>query len=89
MPNSRQAQKRVRQDEKKRLNNRSKSSAMKTAMRRVTEVAAEGDAGKLDEALALAYKRIDKAAKANIIHKNTAARRKSLVARSAVTKPAS
>ncbi len=89
MPNSRQAKKRVRQDEKKRLNNRAKSSAMKTAMRRVTEVAAEGDAAKLDEALALAYKRIDKAAKANIIHKNTAARRKSLVARSAAAKSAS
>lgn len=82
MPNSRQAKKRMRQDEKRRLNNRSKSSAMKTAMRRVAEVAAEGDAAKLDEALATAYKRIDKCAKANIIHKNTAARRKSLVARS-------
>lgn len=83
MPNSRQAKKRMRQDDKRRLNNRSKSSAMKTAMRRVTDAVAEGDAAKVEAAVAVAYKRIDKAAKASVIHANTAARRKSLVARAA------
>ncbi|MFT7464973.1 MAG: small subunit ribosomal protein S20 [Pseudohongiellaceae bacterium] len=89
MPNSRQAKKRMRQDEKKRLNNRATSSAMKTALRRVSEAMTEGDAAKVDEAVSLAYKRIDKAAKANIIHNNTAARRKSLIARTAGAKSAS
>ena len=37
-------------------------------------------------AVSEAYKRIDKAAKTNIIHANTAARRKSLVTRTAATK---
>jgi small subunit ribosomal protein S20 len=83
MPNSRQAKKRMRQDDKRRMNNRSKASAMKTAMRRVKDAAEAGDAAKLEEAVSLAYKRIDKAAKASVIHANTAARRKSLVARTA------
>jgi len=83
MPNSRQAQKRVRQDDKRRLLNRSKASAMKTAMRKVRDAAEAGDATELKAAVSHAYKRIDKAAKVNVIHKNTAARRKALVARQA------
>ena len=83
MPNSRQAKKRMRQDDKRKLNNRMKSSAMKTALRRVEEAVEAGDATKLSEAVDNAYKRIDKASKANVIHSNTAARRKSLVMRTA------
>jgi small subunit ribosomal protein S20 len=83
MPHSLSAKKRVRQTEKRALANRSKSSAMKTAIRRVEEAAAEGDEAKLNAAVVTAYSRIDKAAKANIIHANTAARRKSLVMRKA------
>ena len=83
MPNSRQAKKRMRQDDKRRLLNRSKASAMKTAIRRVKEAAEAGDKAALEQAVQTAYKRIDKAAKTNVIHANTAARRKSLVARTA------
>ena len=83
MPNNKSAKKRVRQDAKKRLLNRTKSSAVRTAMRRVREAAAEGDAPALEAAVNHAYKRIDKAAKTNVLHANTAARRKSLVARTA------
>ena len=83
MPNSRQAKKRMRQDDKRRLLNRSKASAMKTAIRRVKEAAEAGDQAALAQAVQTAYKRIDKAAKTNVIHANTAARRKSLVARTA------
>ena len=52
MPNSRQAKKRMRQDDKRRLINRSKSSAMKTAMRRVTDAVAEGGPRRAGEAFA-------------------------------------
>ena len=83
MPNSRSAKKRLRQDAKKRLANREKASAMKTAIRRVREAAAAGDKTQLDDAVKLAYSRIDKAAKTNVIHANTAARRKALVCRAA------
>lgn len=85
MPNSPSAQKRVRQNAKSNLLNRSKASAMKTAMRRVDEALAKGDKAALAAAVQVAYKRIDKAAKTNIIHANTAARRKSLVMRKAAT----
>lgn len=83
MPNSRQAKKRMRQDAKRRLLNKGKASAMKTAIRRVDEAVSAGDGAALEAAVNLAYKKIDKAAKTNVIHKNTAARRKSLVKRKA------
>ena len=88
MPNSSSAKKRMRQDAKRRLNNRTKASAMKTAIRRVQEAAEGGDDAKIAEAVSHAYKRIDKAAKTNVIHANTAARRKALVARHAAKKGA-
>ena len=84
MPNTKSAKKRMRQDEKRKLNNRMKASAMKTAIRRVQTLASEGgDAAALQAAVTQAYKRIDKAAKTNVIHANTANRRKALVARHA------
>ena len=85
MPNSPSAHKRVRQNAKRNLLNRSKASAMKTALRRVDEALAKGDKTALQAAVQTAYKRIDKAAKTNIIHAKTAARRKSLVMRKAAT----
>ena len=85
MPNTNTAKKRLRQNVKRRLLNRTKASAMKTAIRRVDEAVAAGDADGVKEAIALAYKRIDKAAKANVIHANTAARRKALVCRKATS----
>lgn len=81
MPTSRSAKKRQRQDAKRRILNRAKASAMKTAIRRVREAVAEGDKVKVEAAVRLAYSRIDKAAKTNVIHANTAARRKALVCR--------
>ena len=83
MPQSRSAKKRLRQNVKSNLRNRAKASAMRTAMRRVREAVASGDKQAIDAAVRVAYKRIDKAAKANIIHANTAGRRKALVARQA------
>ena len=85
MPHSLSAKKRVRQTAKRTLANRSRASAMKTAIRRVEEAVAAGDPAKLKAAVELAYSRIDKASKANVIHANTAARRKALVTRKAAS----
>ena len=78
MPNSKQAQKRMEQDERRRVANKSKRSAMRTAIRRVLTAP---DATTAKAALPLAMKNIDKAAKDNIIHPNNAARKKSRLAR--------
>ena len=80
MPNTKQAKKRVRQDEERRLHNKTIKSAMRTAMKRVLK-ADDPEAAK--KALPLAMKRIDKAAKTNIIHDNAAARYKARMARHA------
>ncbi len=83
MPTSLSASKRVRQNEKKRLANRNKTSALKTAIKRLDKAVAAGNKDEVKKAVAVAYKKIDKAAEAHVMHKNTAARRKSLVARKA------
>ncbi len=83
MTSSLQAAKRVRQNEKRRLRNRAKSSAMKSSMKRVEGAIAAGDAAAVKLALDEAYSRIDKAARNKVIHPNTAARRKALIARHA------
>ncbi|MCB9833021.1 MAG: 30S ribosomal protein S20 [Planctomycetes bacterium] len=81
MPNSKQAEKRVRTDERRRLHNKAMRSSMRTAIRRVAEAVGNGDKDRAHKALATAMKRIDKCAKRNIIHRNNASRRKSLLAR--------
>lgn len=81
MPHSTQAKKRVRQDEQRRLHNRSLRSSMRTAVRRVQEACSANDEAGARTALQLAMKRIDKCAQRNIVHKNTASRQKSSLAR--------
>jgi small subunit ribosomal protein S20 len=77
MPNSAQAKKRLRQTEKIRVLNRAVSSRMKTEIKKVMDKVEQGDAAGARAILPEAMKRIDKAAKRNIIHDNTAARKKS------------
>jgi small subunit ribosomal protein S20 len=83
MPNTKQAAKRLRQNEKRRVLNKSARSAMKSAMKKV--LGAESPE-KAQEILPLAMKKVDKAAKRNVIHKNTAARIKSRLSRAASAK---
>lgn len=84
MPNNKQAKKRMRQDEERRLHNKAIKSSMRSAMRKVLEADSKDAA---QEAMPLATKRIDKAAKTNIIHDNAAARYKSRLERNAAAKP--
>ena len=74
MANIKSQIKRNRQNEKRRLRNRSTRSELRTRAK-----AAEAAAGSENEAemLRLAIKRIDKAAAKGVIHKNAAARHKS------------
>lgn len=81
MAHSKQALKRHRQSLRRRAANKIRTSAMNTEMKRTLGAIAAGDAAAAKEALRVAMTKIDKAAKKNTIHKNTAARRKSLLAR--------
>ena len=81
MPNIKSAKKRVKIIEKKTLRNSIIKSAYKTAIRRFEEAI---DAGKIDEAKVLfvqATKKIDQACSKGVIVKNTAARKKSNLAK--------
>ena len=72
--------KRNRQNEKRRIANKSVRSELRT---RVKGAIAAADAGAetADAAASIAMKRIDKAANKGVIHKNAAARRKSRLAK--------
>ncbi|TWT49837.1 30S ribosomal protein S20 [Thalassoglobus neptunius] len=76
MPNSPNAQKALRQSEKRRLHNRNLRSALRTVIKKARSAAAEGGAA-ADEAVRIAVKRLDQAAAKGLIHKNTASRTKS------------
>jgi len=77
MAHSKQAFKRARQSEAKRIVNKNARTRMKSAVKH----ARGAGASERGTALAAAMKRIDKAAKINAIHKNAAARYKSRAAR--------
>ena len=74
MANIKSQIKRNRQNEKRRLRNRAVRSELRT--REKAAIAAAGGDGEA-EALRQMIKRIDRAASKGVIHKNTAARKKS------------
>ncbi len=78
MAHHKQSAKRIRTNEKARLRNQAQRTAMKTAVKRVVN---STDAAAAKASLALAMKKVDKAAKNRVIHKNAAARVKSRMAR--------
>ena len=81
MPHTRSAKKRLRQNEKRRLENRSVKKAIKTQIKKVLEAARSGPAEQLRKEFDLAAKKLDKAAARRIVHPNLAARKKSQLAR--------
>jgi small subunit ribosomal protein S20 len=79
MPNNAAAEKRMRQEQRRRSFNRSTKSIVKrqiTKARQAIQTPAV-DAELNTEAVRLAVSELDKAAKKGVIHKNNAARRKS------------
>jgi small subunit ribosomal protein S20 len=73
--------KRNRQNEKRRLRNKSVKSSLKTAIRKFHEKAAAGDVEATETTLRKASRKLDKAVSKGVIHKNQAANRKSAIAR--------
>lgn len=81
MANTKSAIKRIRQSEKRRQRNRTVRSRVRTALKtaRTAVTTPEGDAG---AAVRQAIRVLDKAVTKGVIHRNTAARKKSALARS-------
>jgi small subunit ribosomal protein S20 len=87
MANIKSQIKRNRQNEGRRVRNRSVRTALKTSAKGVRAAAEDGEAESAQALLADATRALDKAASKGIVHKRTAARRKSRLAR-AVAAPA-
>ncbi len=77
MPHLKSAFKRLRQNIKRRLRNRSAKSALKTQIKKFLSTIQTGDAGAASEQYRLTTKMLDKTAAKGIIRKGTAARKKS------------
>ncbi|MEV4538179.1 30S ribosomal protein S20 [Asanoa sp. NPDC049518] len=83
MANIKSQIKRNRQNEKRRLRNKSVKSSLKTAIRRFHEASAAGETEKAAELMREASRKLDKAVSKGVIHKNQAANRKSAIAKKA------
>jgi small subunit ribosomal protein S20 len=73
--------KRNRQNEKRRLRNKSVKSSLKTAIRKFHEVSASGDSEQATTLMRAASRKLDQAVSKGVIHKNQAANRKSAIAK--------
>jgi small subunit ribosomal protein S20 len=80
MANSKSAEKRIRQNEKRRKLNRTYISGSRTAIRKARALIASGDEN-ATEAVIVAMKALDRAAGKGVIHPKNAARRKSRLAK--------
>ena len=76
MPNIKSAKKRVLVSEANNLRNKAYSSALHTAIKKA-DAAVEAKADNAGEVVKAAVKKIDQATSKGILHKNTAARKKS------------
>jgi len=75
------AKKRVRQNAKRRAINRARKSQIKTLIKKFEAAIASGDVAKAAEQFRLVSKKIDKVASTSTMHKRTAARKKSRLAK--------
>lgn len=81
MPNTKSAAKAMRQAIRRRTRNLVKKDAYKQAVKQVKKLITEGKKSDAAKALSLAMKALDKAAKTRVLHKNTASRKKSRLAK--------
>jgi len=77
MPNHKSAEKRVRQNEKRREVNRGNRSRLRTGIKRLRAALESGDAGSAQTLLPETVSLIDKAVQKGVLHRNAAARYKS------------
>ena len=80
MANIKSAKKRVLVNQTKAARNKSRNSAMKTAIKKA-HVAAETNAADKEAVVRAAIKKVDQACAKNLIHKNNAARKKSALSK--------
>ena len=81
MAHSLSAKKRVRQNAKRRVINRSRKSIVKTQVKHFEAALSTGEVDKAQEQYRLLVKKLDKVASTSTMHKNTASRMKSRMAR--------
>lgn len=76
MPNIKSAKKRVKVNKTKAAANKARKSNLKTVLKKA-DIACAGNSADKAEAVRVAIKRVDQACAKGLLHKNTAARRKS------------
>ena len=81
MAHSLSAKKRVRQNAKKRVTNRARKSQVKTQIKHFETVLGTGDVEAASEQYQLVARKLDKTAATSTMHKKTAARKKSRLAK--------
>ena len=77
MPNHKSSEKRMRQNEKRRLVNRSNRNRLRTTVKKLRAALSEGDANEVQTLLPSTISAIDKAVQKGVLHRNAAARHKS------------
>lgn len=83
MANIKSQIKRIKTNEKSQARNRSVRSSLKTAIRRFKDASASGDVAMTAEQLRAASKALDIAVSKGVIHANSAANKKSALAKAA------
>jgi small subunit ribosomal protein S20 len=81
MANITSQEKRMHRAERERLENRRRTSQVKTWFHRLEEAVEAGDVARADGEYGALVSRIDKAVKSGALHRNNAARKKSRAAR--------
>lgn len=81
MANTLSALKRARQTERQTTRNRTLKTSYKTLRKKVVATLESGDKAQAEEQYRLYASALDRAAKANVIHKNSADRHKSRIAK--------
>lgn len=81
MAHSLSAKKRVRQNAKRRAINRSRKSQVKTQIKHFEDALSSGDVDAASEQYRLIARKLDKTAATSTMHKKTAARKKSRLAK--------
>lgn len=81
MPITQSAKKALRKSQRRRTRNLARKSALVSVIKKIRKSIAAGNAAQAEKLFSEAQKTIDKTAKAGLIKKNTAARKKSRLAR--------
>jgi small subunit ribosomal protein S20 len=81
MANIASQEKRIRRAERERLENRRRTSQVKTWFRRLEQAVEAGDAETAERELLALVSRIDRAVKSGALHRNNGARKKARAAR--------